>query len=267
MIERRAFGTWCFAAAFAFSGGCSSCAAKLSETISGPPPAPPKFESPDELACGEMIVSAWRGAEFASPEISRTEEESYDRAVTLRARLRQGEDFATIARESSDGAQTGSRGGLFGTFRRGDWPLVYADLRDPLYALKTGEVSDPIRTPFGNVIVRRCPLEKIHLREILIRYEGARNAWPEITRTRDEAHIFVQALQLETSLDPSRFETVARESSEDPSRDKGGDVGFVYRGRLDPEIEKFAWTLGPDQVSDVIETDAGFFIIQRVEGR
>ncbi len=61
------------------------------------------------------------------------------------------------------------------------------------------------------------------------------------------------------------FEALARERSEDSSASSGGDLGEVGRGRLAPEYEAAAFELRPGQVSDVIETEFGFHIIQRVE--
>jgi len=64
------------------------------------------------------------------------------------------------------------------------------------------------------------------------------------------------------------FATLAIMYSEDPgSRTRGGELGFLGRGELFPEFERVAFTLRPGELSDIVETKAGFHIIQMIERR
>ena len=64
------------------------------------------------------------------------------------------------------------------------------------------------------------------------------------------------------------FKTFARMYSEDPgSAPKGGELGFVGRGELFTEFELAAFSLKPGEISSVVETQAGFHIIQMIERR
>jgi peptidyl-prolyl cis-trans isomerase SurA len=65
------------------------------------------------------------------------------------------------------------------------------------------------------------------------------------------------------------FATLASAYSEDPgSAEKGGELGFVNRGELDPAFEAAAFSLKkPNDVSDVVESAFGFHIIQLIERR
>ncbi len=64
------------------------------------------------------------------------------------------------------------------------------------------------------------------------------------------------------------FATLAKLYSEDPgSYKKGGELGFYGRGELYPEFEAVAYGLKENEVSSVIETKAGFHIIQLIERR
>lgn len=58
------------------------------------------------------------------------------------------------------------------------------------------------------------------------------------------------------------FAKLAYDYSEDPYAVKGGDIGYIHYGRLDPEIEKVAFSLKPGELSDIIEAKAGYFIIK-----
>jgi peptidyl-prolyl cis-trans isomerase C len=65
----------------------------------------------------------------------------------------------------------------------------------------------------------------------------------------------------------SDFAQIAQTYSNDMSRIKGGDVGFVHRGTMPQEIEKAAFSLKAGQVSEILETDIGYHIIKVEEKR
>ena len=62
------------------------------------------------------------------------------------------------------------------------------------------------------------------------------------------------------------FSTLAILYSEDPgSAKKGGELGFYGRGQLYPEFEAIAYKLKEGEVSNIVETEAGYHIIQMIE--
>jgi peptidyl-prolyl cis-trans isomerase SurA len=65
------------------------------------------------------------------------------------------------------------------------------------------------------------------------------------------------------------FSTLARMYSEDPvSAPRGGDMGFTSKGNLLPEFANVAFNLtDPKRVSNIVETEYGFHIIQLIEKR
>jgi peptidyl-prolyl cis-trans isomerase SurA len=63
------------------------------------------------------------------------------------------------------------------------------------------------------------------------------------------------------------FSTLAILYSQDGSAKNGGELGFVTRGDLVPEFESVAFSLRKGEVSEVLETQFGFHIIQLVERR
>ena len=67
-------------------------------------------------------------------------------------------------------------------------------------------------------------------------------------------------------LKGENFSTLAILYSEDPgSAKKGGELGFYGRGQLYPEFEAVAFKLKEGEVSDIVETEAGYHIIQMIE--
>ena len=66
----------------------------------------------------------------------------------------------------------------------------------------------------------------------------------------------------------SDFSTLALLYSEDGSAVKGGELGFMGRAMLAPEFANVAFTLNdPAKVSNIVETEFGYHIIQLIERR
>lgn len=65
------------------------------------------------------------------------------------------------------------------------------------------------------------------------------------------------------------FSTLATLYSEDPgSAPRGGEIGFLGRGHLEPEYAAVAFNLNdPKKVSKIVETQYGYHIIQLIEKR
>lgn len=67
-------------------------------------------------------------------------------------------------------------------------------------------------------------------------------------------------------INGENFATLAILYSEDPgSAAKGGEIGFYGRGELYPEYEAVAFKLSEGEISEIVETKAGFHIIQLIE--
>ena len=66
----------------------------------------------------------------------------------------------------------------------------------------------------------------------------------------------------------SEFSTLAILYSEDGSSVRGGEIGFMGRGHLEPEYAAVAFNLNdPKKVSKIVETQYGYHIIQLIEKR
>ncbi|MEA3222786.1 MAG: peptidylprolyl isomerase [Thermodesulfobacteriota bacterium] len=63
------------------------------------------------------------------------------------------------------------------------------------------------------------------------------------------------------------FAALAKERSNCPSAKKGGDLGWISRGRMDPAFEKAAFALGTGDISDVVKTSYGYHIIKAEDKR
>lgn len=61
------------------------------------------------------------------------------------------------------------------------------------------------------------------------------------------------------------FDTLAAQYSKGPAAVHGGDVGFIEKGTILPEVETAAFRLSVGKVSEVIQSDLGFHIIKVVD--
>ncbi len=60
-----------------------------------------------------------------------------------------------------------------------------------------------------------------------------------------------------------KFETLAKQYSDDPqSKEAGGKMGYIPKGRMPKAFDEQAFSMKPGQISDVVETDYGFHVIQ-----
>ncbi len=248
---------------------CKPAAEPSRAAVAAPSATPPAVPAPaaapaaNDEACAQILVVAWQGADRTPATVTRDESAARARAESLRARVEAGEDLTALARTESDAPTSAARGGLMGTFGQSDWPALHDGLRALVFALPVGGLSDVVRMPYGYVLARRCPVEKVHTRHILVRYRGAKNAGPEVRRTREEAARRAAEIR-NTLLDGADFAQVARTLSDDASAERGGDLGTIGRGRLAPEYERVAFALPPGQVSPVVETEFGFHLVKRL---
>ncbi|MHB9096715.1 MAG: peptidylprolyl isomerase [Syntrophales bacterium] len=63
------------------------------------------------------------------------------------------------------------------------------------------------------------------------------------------------------------FELVSVRYSQGPAASAGGDIGYIEKGMMLPEVETVAYSLPLNQISAVIESSVGFHIVQVIDRR
>ncbi len=113
-----------------------------------PSPAPAPAEAEEKIAASHILVG-FTGAMRARSK--RSKEEAQKLASQIAARAKKGEDFAELAKKHSEGPSA-PRGGQLNEFSRQQMVKPFADAA---FALKVGQISDPVETPFGFHIIKR----------------------------------------------------------------------------------------------------------------
>ncbi len=73
------------------------------------------------------------------------------KAEMVRKKALKGEDFATLAKEYSDDPGSKNKGGELGYFTKG---RMVPEFENAAFALKVGEISEPVKTAFGYHIIK-----------------------------------------------------------------------------------------------------------------
>jgi len=102
--------------------------------------------------------------------------------------------------------------------------------------------------------------DQVRASHILLMYAGS--ARSTATRSKDEA--LQEINDLKTAVQGGAdFGELARERSDCPSGQEGGDLGWFSPGMMVPEFDDAAFALGVGDSSEVVETAFGYHLIQR----
>ncbi len=211
----------------------------------------------EEVHLAHIII---RIPEGASPE---TLNKLRLKAVSIDEQAKAGKDFGQLAAtysESNDAMQGGDLG-----FRPVDsLPQV---MSSAIANLKPGQVSDVVRSPSGFHIVKLIArkggsalpqIQQTHARHILIKVTEVTSE-PEARQKINQVHS-----RLKNGED---FAALAKLYSQDGSAQKGGDLGWLYPGDTVPVFDQAMNALKIGEISNPVQSQFGFHIIQVLERR
>lgn len=210
-----------------------------------------------ELDVAQILI---RVPENASPE---DVEQRRQRAEDVRKQLADGADFVALSQKVSD-ADNAAKGGDLGWRPKSKLPQLFLDA---VASLKPGDISQVVKSDNGFHVLK------------LNGRRAAKEALPAVEQTHAR-HILIKVNQLVSAADAKRkltelkqrllnhsatFAELARLYSNDASASKGGDLGWIYPGDTVPEFERAMNALKPGEISDPIETQFGYHLIQVLE--
>lgn len=155
------------------------------------------------------------------------------------------------------------------------------------YGMPLAQIKKELRQQIANrMIIEQLRQKhfsniKVSRREVENFFYQYQDSLPRQDETVDISHILLQITPSEESFQAGYakiekvkdllsqgqdFVKLASQYSEDPgSASRGGDLGWVKRGDLVKEFEEVAFTLEAGQISDIVQTQFGFHIIQMIE--
>ena len=98
---------------------------------------------------------------------------------------------------------------------------------------------------------------------ILISYNGAQGASPQITRTKNEARTEANRILRLARSNPDNFSSFALDFSDGPSKSNGGDLGFFQEGAMVKPFNDYVFSNRVGRIG-LVETDFGFHVIKVV---
>jgi peptidyl-prolyl cis-trans isomerase C len=107
---------------------------------------PGEFEKPEQVHASHILIAPDPNA--ADPNEAKAAAKA--KAEDLLAQVKNGGDFAALAQAHSS-CPSKAQGGDLGTFRRGQ---MVKPFEETAFALKPGEISDPVETQFGYHIIK-----------------------------------------------------------------------------------------------------------------
>jgi peptidyl-prolyl cis-trans isomerase C len=120
-------------------------------------------------------------------------------------------------------------------------------------------------------LIQREILDKVAVNdeEVSEYYEQNKDSFTE----KEQVHLYNILLESEEEAQDileqlkagGDFSEIAKEKSTGPSADKGGDLGYLTKGTMIPEIEEVVFTLEVEELSKVVKTDFGFHIFKITE--
>lgn len=209
-------------------------------------------EESTQYHLGHILIAVKEGA--SSTEIQK----AMGKADDLVRKLREGQDFTQTAISDSDDANA-LKGGDLGWRTMSAMPTLFINV---IAQMRQGDVSDPIRSPSGFHIIKMLELKgtdnhmivKTKVRHILVK----------TNELVDDAEARKRLFALKTRIaDGDDFAALARAHSDDKgSALKGGSLDWVGPGDLVKPFEDAMTKLGINEVSEPVQTQFGWHVIQ-----
>lgn len=108
-----------------------------------------RVDGGQEMTASHILIQ-YKGAERAEASVIRSQSQAKSYADELKKRLDAGANFNDIARTDSDGPSKAAAGSI-GVIRPGVMPAAF---ETAAFALKQGQISSVVETPFGYHIIR-----------------------------------------------------------------------------------------------------------------
>jgi len=245
----------------------------------------PQAGGPEQVALAQILVRVPEGATTAEAAALRK------KAEDILARLKRGDDFASVAAAASDGPEA-LQGGVMGARPLDGWPDLFVQA---IKSVPAGQVSALVQSgngfhilkvlqrvggnapaqqrpqqpaqqqqpqqPQQPTLAKQGPVQvtQTHARHILIKTSSV--------MSDDQARQRLEQIRQRLVNGAVKFEDMARQYSQDATAPQGGDLGWVNPGEMVPAFEAGMNALKDGEISQPIMSPFGWHLIQVVERR
>jgi peptidyl-prolyl cis-trans isomerase D len=212
---------------------------------------PGEFQNPKTVQARHILIKVDQNA--SAEDAAKAKEKIED----ILKKARDGQDFAELAKQYSEGPSR-NKGGDLGTFRREAMVKPFAD---KAFSMKAGEISDPVRTQFGWHIIKVEKVNAATTTPLADAKQGIRKNLAE-KRAKDLAYDAAESIydgifqgdQLAALADEHKLtlHTTDFFTRQDPPDGVGQKAEFA----------KVAFGLPEGQASDVQDFGDGYYILE-----
>lgn len=206
-----------------------------------------------EYHLGHILIATPEGASAKVIQKARNKAEGI--VKTLRA----GQDFSQLAMSLSDSGEA-LTGGDLGWRSINEIPTLFVE---EVGTMEQGAIAGPIRSPSGFHIIKMLDIRGDTGKHIITKTK-ARHILIKTNELIDDEEAKKRLLALKRRIaEGDSFAELARANSDDKgSAMKGGSLGWVVPGALVPQFEKVMNQLEINEISEPVQTQFGWHLIQ-----
>ena len=176
--------------------------------------------------------------------------------TALRAEIAGGAKFEDVAKRESADSASAVQGGDIGKIVHGQ---LVPEFEKAAYALKPGELSQPVLSPFGYHLIRVDSRsgDTLSVRHILLRLQPSDSSAARVDREADEL-----ARLAASATDPAKFDQAAKTLKLSPFKVTAvEDQPAMYNGKYVPSVSAWAFDgAHPGETSDLFDAEDGYYL-------
>lgn len=186
------------------------------------------------------------------------------KADSIHDALQGGADYSELARKYSVDRGSNNRGGRMGFITEGRFPYAF---EKAAWELAPGEISDVIDSGQGLHILKggrhRAARGTVLVEHIM------KMSRPDATaEDAAKAKASIDSIYAVVKADPSKFEELAKQLSEDPgSAQNGGKLNWFGAGMMVEPFDSASFAIAVGDISTPVRSDFGWHIIRKLDAK
>lgn len=214
---------------------------------------PGEFDTEKTVEASHVLIKVDQNA---TPEVV---EKAREKAQDVFKQAKAGKNFADLAKQYSDDPG-GKNGGHLGAFKR---DAMVEPFGEKAFSMSPGEISEPVRTQFGWHIIK---LEKINDAVILTFEQATPKIIQKLNDEKAKSLAYEEASSAyNTAMNVENLaktaDTLKQPFITTEPFDRSGPTGV----KNPAQFAAAAFDLAPDTISDIIDSQGSYYILQVVE--